>query len=116
MSLEKNNKGVEVDAGRRSFVKRSAAVSTAAAVGPWIISSKALASSGEVNVLLWSDYCPPGFLKSFKEETGITVNFTGIGSNEEIINKMRPICDRYSGSRWICSKQLTTTAFLMLRT
>jgi len=89
MSLEKNKKGVEVDAGRRSFVKRSAAVSTAAAVGPWIISSKALASSGEVNVLLWSDYCPPGFLKSFKEETGITVNFTGIGSNEEIINKMK---------------------------
>ncbi|HIE77027.1 MAG TPA: twin-arginine translocation signal domain-containing protein, partial [Gammaproteobacteria bacterium] len=43
MSLEKNKKGVEVDAGRRSFVKRSAAVSTAAAVGPWIISSKALA-------------------------------------------------------------------------
>ena len=43
----------------------------------------------EVNVLLWSDYCPPGFLKSFKEKTGITVNFTGIGSNEEIINKMK---------------------------
>ncbi|MGE4635065.1 MAG: extracellular solute-binding protein [Arenicellales bacterium] len=89
MSLEKNKKGVAVDAGRRSFVKRSAAVSTAAAVGPWIISSKALAASAEVNVLLWSDYCPPGFLNSFKEETGITVNFTGIGSNEEIINKMK---------------------------
>ncbi|MGA1696517.1 MAG: extracellular solute-binding protein, partial [Arenicellales bacterium] len=75
--------------GRRSFVKKTAAVSTAAAVGPWIVSPKVLASSGEVNVLLWSDYCPPGFLAAFKEKTGITVNFTGIGSNEEIINKMK---------------------------
>ena len=105
MSEQKFNKS------RRSFVKKTAAVSTAAAVGPWIVSPKVLASSGEVNVLLWSDYCPPGFLKSFKEKTGITVNFTGIGSNEEIINKMkatkgkgasmfavRPICARSNGS------------------
>ena len=33
----------------------------AAAVGPWVVSPKALASSGEVNVLMWSDYLPPGF-------------------------------------------------------
>ncbi|MDP6030821.1 MAG: twin-arginine translocation signal domain-containing protein, partial [Arenicellales bacterium] len=89
MSEEKKGIGTGVNRGRRTFVKRSAAVSATAAVGPWIISPKALASSGEVNVLLWSDYCPPGFLQSFKEKTGITVNFTGIGSNEEIINKMK---------------------------
>ena len=63
----------KLNQSRRSFVKRSAAVSTAAAVGPWIVSSKVLASSGEVNVLLWSDYCPPGFLTSFKEKTGCGV-------------------------------------------
>ena len=40
-------------------------------------------------MLLWSDYCPPGFIKAFKKKTGITMNFTGIGSNEEIINKMK---------------------------
>ena len=73
---------------RRKFLKTSAAVS-AAAIGPWIISPRALASSGEVNVLVWSDYLPDDFLAQFTEETGITVNYTGIGSNEEIINKMK---------------------------
>ncbi|MDX1512756.1 MAG: extracellular solute-binding protein [Gammaproteobacteria bacterium] len=74
---------------RRAVLKGGAAATAAAAVGPWVVSPKVLASSGEVNVLMWSDYLPPGFLKSFKEKTGITVNYTGIGSNEEIINKMK---------------------------
>lgn len=74
---------------RRSFLKTTAVAGTAAAVGPWIISPKALASSGEVNILMWSDYLPPGFLKAFEDKTGIKVNYTGIGSNEEIINKMK---------------------------
>lgn len=72
---------------RRSVLK--GALASAAAMGPWVISPKALASSGEVNVLMWSDYLPPGFLKAFTDKTGITVNYTGIGSNEEIINKMK---------------------------
>ncbi|NIP89654.1 MAG: extracellular solute-binding protein, partial [Gammaproteobacteria bacterium] len=38
---------------------------------------------------MWSDYLPPGFLKAFEEKTGIKINYTGIGSNEEIINKMK---------------------------
>ena len=74
---------------RRSFLKTTAAAGTAAAVGPWVISRSALASSGEVNILMWSDYLPPGFLKAFEDKTGIKVNYTGIGSNEEIINKMK---------------------------
>jgi spermidine/putrescine transport system substrate-binding protein len=73
---------------RRSVLKGAAAV-TAAAAGPWIISPKALASSGEINVLMWSDYLPPGWLEGFTKKTGIKVNYTGIGSNEEIINKMK---------------------------
>ena len=74
---------------RRNFLKTTAAAGTAAAAGPWIISPQALASSGEVNILMWSDYLPPGFLKAFEAKTGIKVNYTGIGSNEEIINKMK---------------------------
>ncbi len=74
---------------RRKFLKTTGAAGTAAAVGPWVISPKVLASSGEVNVLMWSDYLPPDYLDAFKAETGITVNYTGIGSNEEIINKMK---------------------------
>ena len=80
-----NNKALS----RRKFIKSGVAASAAVAVGPWVISSKALASSGEVNVLLWSDYLPNDYLEQFAAETGIKVNYTGIGSNEEIINKMK---------------------------
>jgi spermidine/putrescine transport system substrate-binding protein len=73
---------------RRKILKGGIALSAAAA-GPWVISPKALASSGEVNVLMWSDYLPEGYLADFESKTGIKVNYTGIGSNEEIINKMK---------------------------
>lgn len=70
---------------RRSFLKTGAA----AVAAPALVSTKALASSGEVNVLMWSDYLPDDYLAAFTAETGIKVNYTGIGSNEEIINKMK---------------------------
>lgn len=73
---------------RRSVLKGAAAMSAVAA-GPWIVSPKVLASSGEINVLMWSDYLPPGWIDGFNKKTGIKVNYTGIGSNEEIINKMK---------------------------
>jgi spermidine/putrescine transport system substrate-binding protein len=73
---------------RRSVLKGAAAFGALAA-GPWIISPKALASSGEINVLMWSDYLPPEWLDGFTKKTGIKVNYTGIGSNEEIINKLK---------------------------
>ncbi len=38
---------------------------------------------------MWSDYLPASFVDSFTEKTGIKVNFTGIGSNEEILNKIK---------------------------
>ncbi len=77
------------DSGRRKFIKSSTAAAAVSAVGPWVISSKALASSGEINVMMWSDYLTPGFIKSFEDKTGVKINYTGIGSNEEIINKMK---------------------------
>ena len=43
---------------RRSVLKGAAAFGAIGA-GPWIISPGALASSGEINVLMWSDYMPP---------------------------------------------------------
>ncbi|MEM7294970.1 MAG: extracellular solute-binding protein, partial [Pseudomonadota bacterium] len=45
--------------------------------------------AGELNVLMWSDYLPPDWIAAFESETGIKLNYTGIGSNEEIINKMK---------------------------
>ena len=77
------------EVSRRKFIKASTAAGVAASVGPWVVSSKVLASSGEINVLMWSDYLSAGFFKAFEAKSGIKVNFTGIGSNEEIINKMK---------------------------
>ena len=82
------SKKVKGNLSRRKFLKTGAAASVVA-TGPWVISSKVLASSGELNVLMWSDYLPEDLLAQFNEESGITVNYTGIGSNEEIINKMK---------------------------
>ena len=70
---------------RRSILKGAGAAALAAP----LYSKSALASSGEINILMWSDYLPPKFLADFEAETGIKVNYTGIGSNEEIINKMK---------------------------
>ncbi|MDJ0929753.1 substrate-binding domain-containing protein [Breoghania sp.] len=73
---------------RRSFLKSASALGAGLAM-PAIISNRALASSGEINIMMWSDYLPESFVSGFKEKTGITINFTGIGSNEEIINKLK---------------------------
>ena len=74
---------------RRKFIKTSALAGTAASVGPWIVSSKVLASSGEVNVTMWTDYIPAPVIADFKEKTGIQVNYKELGSNEELINQMK---------------------------
>ena len=90
MKNESSVKKIETSAvSRRKVLKGIAATGIAASVGPWVLPKKALSSSGEVNVLMWSDYLPPGFIKAFKDKTGITINYTGIGSNEEILNKMK---------------------------
>jgi len=67
---------------RRSFAKGAATAGVAVLAAPAYIKS-ARSSSGEVNILMWSDYLPPAFIEAFTGETGIAVNYTGIGSNEE---------------------------------
>ena len=74
---------------RRRSVLKGAAAFSAVAAGPWIVSPKALASSGEINVLMWSDHLPLEWLDGFTKKTGIKINYAGVGSNPEIINKMR---------------------------
>jgi spermidine/putrescine transport system substrate-binding protein len=62
---------------RRSFLKGSAAVGIGAFAAPAIISSGALASSGELNFMGWAGY--PDFatkvFPAFEKATGIKVNF-----------------------------------------
>ncbi|MEO0370691.1 MAG: extracellular solute-binding protein [Pseudomonadota bacterium] len=64
---------------RRTFL--SGTISLAAP----FIATYARASSGVLNILMWSDYLPESFLAGFSAETGITVNHRAIGSNEEIL-------------------------------
>jgi spermidine/putrescine transport system substrate-binding protein len=73
---------------RRTFLKGSAAAGALGVAAPAYIQN-ALSSSGEIDILMWSDYLPDTFIKAFTDASGIKVNYTGIGSNEEIINKMK---------------------------
>lgn len=70
---------------RRAALKGLAA----AAAAPWIGNRAHAAQARRLNVLFWSDYLPDGMLAAFEAETGVEVNVTGVGSNEEIIAKMK---------------------------
>ncbi len=61
---------------------------TVSLAAPFIVTS-ARASSGDLNIMMWSDYLPEPFLAGFTAETGIKVNHTSIGSNEEILEMMQ---------------------------
>src|SRR3546814_12880823 len=70
-------------------MKQAAAGGAIIAVAPAVISSKTLASSGELLIMNWSDYMPQSFLDGFEKKTGITVKHTPFGSNEELLHQMR---------------------------
>lgn len=73
---------------RRDVMKSSAAVAGVAAVTPFFIRSS-LASSGEVNVFAWGDYMQKNMTDAFEKATGIKVNVSTYGSNEELQSKLR---------------------------
>lgn len=72
---------------RRLMLKRAAALGAVAAVGPFY-ARDALSSSGELNVMMWSDELPPDLLDGFTAATGIVVNHTPFGANEDLLNKI----------------------------
>ena len=76
------------DLSRRAWLKGAAAVGAAAAAGPWIVSD-AFSSSGEVNLLNWSDELPDPVIPDFTAKTGIKVNTTPFSQNEEQVNKLQ---------------------------
>lgn len=71
---------------RRRFITRSVAGAVAA---PAIVSRASLASSGELNLLMWSDALPASLTDAFEAKTGIKVKQTLLGSNQEFLNKMK---------------------------
>ncbi|MFO0994600.1 MAG: extracellular solute-binding protein [Hyphomicrobiales bacterium] len=73
---------------RRVVLKASAAAGAIAVTGPAFIKS-ALSSSGELNLLMWSDEFPNPVIPDFEAKTGIKVNQTPFSQNEEQINKLQ---------------------------
>jgi spermidine/putrescine transport system substrate-binding protein len=69
---------------RRGLLKMAATLST----GPFIL-SRLHGSSGELNLYSWSDYIYPDMLEDFQAKTGIHVNLSVYGSNDEALNKLR---------------------------
>ena len=74
---------------RRTVLKSAAAAGAIAAVAPYVIGSEARAASGELNIMMWSDYLPAPFKDKFERESGVTIKHTPYGSNEELINKIK---------------------------
>ncbi|SFK10245.1 spermidine/putrescine transport system substrate-binding protein [Pseudovibrio ascidiaceicola] len=75
---------------RRSVIKGTAAASAAAIAAPAILkASDALASSGQVNVFAWGDYVQDNMIKKFEGDTGIKINLSTFGSNDEAEQKLK---------------------------
>jgi len=73
---------------RRTLLKGAAAAGGIAAATPFII-RRSVASSGEINVFAWGDYIQDNIKDAFEKKTGIKVNLTTFGSNEEAQSKLR---------------------------
>lgn len=73
---------------RRTLLKSAAALGAVGLAAP-IYSKNALSSSGELNLLMWSDEFPDPVIPNFEKATGIKVNQTPFSQNEEQINKLQ---------------------------
>jgi spermidine/putrescine transport system substrate-binding protein len=63
---------------------------TAALAAPMILrATDALASSGSVKVLAWQDYIQPNIAEKFEKDTGIKLELTTYGSNDEAESTIR---------------------------
>ena len=73
---------------RRTMLKGAAAAGAVTLGFPMIVKD-AFSSSGEVNLLMWSDEFPDPVIPNFEKATGIKVNQTPFSQNEEQINKLQ---------------------------
>ncbi|MBZ8132141.1 extracellular solute-binding protein [Afifella sp. IM 167] len=74
---------------RRTVLRGGAATAAFLSTPAILRSSRALAASGEVNVFAWGDYIQDNIKQAFEEKTGIKMNVSTYGSNEECENKLR---------------------------
>ena len=73
---------------RRTMLKGAAAAGAVTLGFPMIVKD-AFSSSGEINLLMWSDEFPDPVIPNFEKATGIKVNQTPFSQNEEQINKLQ---------------------------
>ncbi len=73
---------------RRTVMKSAVALGAVGFVTP-IVTQNALSSSGELNLLMWSDEFPGDVIPNFEKVSGIKVNQTPFSQNEEQINKLQ---------------------------
>ncbi len=73
---------------RRHLLRYAAAAGSLVGAGPWLIGD-AFSSSGEIALLMRSDYLPKLFVSRFEKRTGIKVVHTPYGSDAELVNKVR---------------------------
>ena len=90
--MAKNNSDHKALIAAKNFSRRTlfkgAAAGVIAAATPFII-RRSLASFGEINVFAWGDYIQDNIKDAFEKKTGIKVNLTTFGSNEEAQSKLR---------------------------
>ena len=73
---------------RRSLMKSAVAIGAVGAAAP-LVTRNALSSSGELNLIMWSDEFPGDVIPNFEKASGIKVNQTPFSQNEEQINKLQ---------------------------
>jgi len=73
---------------RRTLLKSAAAIGAVGLTAP-LVTRNALSSSGELNLLMWSDEFPDPVIPNFEKASGIKVNQTPFSQNEEQINKLQ---------------------------
>jgi len=73
---------------RRTMLKGAAAAGVVTLGFPMIVKD-AFSSSGELNLLMWSDEFPGDVIPNFEKASGIKVNQTPFSQNEEQINKLQ---------------------------
>ena len=73
---------------RRTLLKGAVAAGALTIAGPALVRN-ARSSSGELNLLMWSDEFPDPVIPNFEKASGIKVNKTPFSQNEEQINKLQ---------------------------
>ena len=73
---------------RRSFIKDGLGLGGAALLAP-MLTSNSFADEKVLNLYIWGDYVNQVGIQDFEAQTGIKVNVSTYGTNDEVLNKLR---------------------------